>query len=381
MIEEGEADGSIFLRMDDWVRLIIPMLNSRLNDESAFPRWPVRMGHWTGRVSVAEGGGYTLGFPGVYATFTFTGGFLGCTTHAKNAFNAFHVSIDGGPSTLLRVPEGRAHLILAEGLTSGTHIVRIIRRNESWQGVVDIEAMITSAGGRLLPASEGSAASSARKLMFVGDSITAGAGIEEAPPELAGNHLESNAEASFGMELGRRLQAEVHLLGYGGRGLVRDYQGLNASQTLVAPVMFERALPDDAMSVWDHQRFTPDAVVVGLGTNDFSFGIPEQRTWIAAYDAFITRIREVHPLAWMILTNSPMFSVNQNAGNTARAATLVYYLEETVKLRRTAGDERVDLLQYRHQPGRPGNGHPTGPQHQQMADDLEPLLRSRLGWD
>ena len=250
----------------------------------------------------------------------------------------------------------------------------MVRRTESWEGVAEVHAIKVE--GELLEPP----AWPVRKMLFIGDSITCGEYVDRLPPDYQNGRNTANANGSFGMELGRRLGAQVHLVSYGGRGLVRDWQGNDAQKTATAPVFFERALPDDPQTKWDHASWQPDVVVVGLGTNDFNQGIPDEQMWVAAYEKFAARIREVYPQAWIILTGSAIFSSRVEGGDAAKTAAINHYLDETIARRMAAGDQKMEKAHFRYQPGTPGNGHPNGPQHMQMADDLEGLIRMRLGW-
>jgi lysophospholipase L1-like esterase len=329
---------------------------------------------WMGRIEEAPNGAVRLGYPGITALIHFTGTTLAWRVEATSAHCHFNVSIDNGTSRIVKAAAGRSTLVLAEGLSDGPHVARVVRRTESWPGTIAVEAVTTN--GRLLEPP----ALPERKLLFLGDSITCGAAIDHMPPDFPQDHLDCDAAGSFGMELGHRLSAQTHLVSYGGRGLVRDYQGWGRDKTLIAPVMFERAMPDDASSAWDHQRYTPDAVVIGLGTNDFATGIPDEVEWVNAYDALLTRVRQVHPRALILITNSPMFSPRTDNGDAARAAAIVHYLDEVITKRWYAGDRSAEKVLYRYQPGSSRNSHPARPQHQLMADDLESVLRARLGW-
>lgn len=333
---------------------------------------------WTGRYRADADGGVSLGYPGITLDLAMRGPRAELDVRASTGDCYVDVSIDDGSPRIVRPDAGASTLVLADGLEPGVvHRIRLVRRTESWMGILGVVA-VRAPGGAILPA----ALPPARRLLFIGDSVTCGACTELMPPDWPEGHANSNAARSFGMELGRRLGAAVHLVSYGGRGLVRDWQGLDSERDGVAtaPVFFERTLPDEAQPAWDHASWQPDAVVVGLGTNDFNQGIPDERMWVAAYDRFLARLRAVHPQAWILITSSAMFGPRLDNGDVAKAAALAHYLDESVQLRLQARDQQVEHVLYRYQPGCGRNGHPNAPQHLQMADDLEPVLRARLGW-
>jgi lysophospholipase L1-like esterase len=129
--------------------------------------------------------------------------------------------------------------------------------------------------------------------------------------------------------LGRKLGAEVHLVCYGGRGLIRDWQGRVSVAN--APQFFERALPDDPNSPWDHSCWVPDVVTVMLGTNDFHPGIPEERTYVDALLGFVRRLRETAASAPVVLCESPLFGAREDNGDRAKREALRHYLRQAVQ--------------------------------------------------
>jgi lysophospholipase L1-like esterase len=160
--------------------------------------------------------------------------------------------------------------------------------------------------------------------------------------------------------------------------VIRDWQGRH--DVLNAPQFFDLAVPDgDDPPRWDHTAYSPDAVVVSLGTNDFSLGIgplPERETFVEAYVDLIRAVRKHHPHAHVFLTEGAI--VNDQADPARPQQTVLReYLAEAA---RRLDDSRLHLVEARHYPGDAQDGHPTREQHAAMADDLTPVLRATLGW-
>lgn len=325
---------------------------------------------WMGRTQPDGNGGVRLGYPGVSLSLRTTASFITMQVTAGSADCYFDLLIDGKDPTVVRLPAGRSEIVLAEGLDpQQIHHLELVRRTESWMGVATIHDIRTADGALLAaqPAFGG-------KLLFIGDSITCGACVDCLPPDFPSGHGTANATRSFGMDVGRRLGAQVHLISYGGRGLLRDYQGLGNDQIANAPVFFERALPDEPDALWDHNAYQPDAIVVGLGTNDFSLGIPDATAWSTAYERFAQRLRTVHPDSHILLTTSPMIGSRTDNGDAEKAAFLTACLATVVQRRTQAGDTRISYLCLPHAPGL-RNSHPDAHGHRMLADALEPVLR------
>jgi len=119
-------------------------------------------------------------------------------------------------------------------------------------GTASFDGLVLPDGCELLPAP----AWPVRKLMFIGDSLTCGEYNERFPPENDSTPRSTNVARSYGMLLAKWLNAQVHVVAYGGRGLVRNWDGRRDVNTV--PVFFERSLPDDPATHWDHSRYQPE---------------------------------------------------------------------------------------------------------------------------
>lgn len=107
-----------------------------------------------------------------------------------------------------------------------------------------------------------------RRLEFVGDSITVGAGAEGAPPGSCpySDFLEHNS-GTWDRQLCANLTANCSVIAWSGKGLFANSNG----QGETMPQYFLQTLGAENYSQsWDFSRFVPDAVVIHLGTNDFN---------------------------------------------------------------------------------------------------------------
>ena len=209
--------------------------------------------------------------------------------------------------------------------------------------------------------------------MFIGDSVTCGELTAYETGRDTKAKLNSNARLSYGMILARQLGAQCNLVSYGGRGIIRDWQGIRDTRN--APQFYELALPDDPAAFWDHSRYVPDAIGIQLGTNDFSQGIPDQNEFVNAYVQFIEKVRRDAPNAVIIVMDSPMVDNDESCG--PRRSALHFYLQQIVA---RVHDAKVMLASLKHYPGVPGNTHPTGEEHEAIAAELAPAFRRALGW-
>lgn len=325
---------------------------------------------YEGRYDTTSSGDVRWGFPGLTAYLHFRGDSLSAKIEALDDDLYFDVSVDGAEPTLLRAGKGVADYSLFKAERAAEHTIMLTRRNESWQGTCTLRGFSFGAtAGEWLAAPK----LPQRKLMLIGDSVTSGEMTAYADGREMRAKQNSNARVSYGMLLARRLNAQCHLVSYGGRGIIRDWQGIR--DTANAPQFYEFALPDDPTVRWDHRRYVPDAIGIQLGTNDFNQGIPDQNEFINAYVQFVEKVRRDAPDALIFLMDSPI--VNDEPGRGPRRTVLHSYLEQIVV---RLGNPRVILAPLPRYPGVPNNGHPTGAEHAAMASELEPLLRRELSW-
>lgn len=326
-----------------------------------------------GRALTGSDGSLRFGYPGVTLRVAFTGTSLALEGGSTTGNSRLAVITDEGAPSVVRLPQGSAHVTLVEGLDEGPHHVDIVHRTETWQGIVSVKRLVLPAGGSLLapkPWPE-------RRILLIGDSVTSGEGVGRSAACENDKPGGANAHESYGMRLARALDAQVHLVSYGGRGLVRDWQG--KTDVLNAPQLFQLTIAEDSpKALWNHASYRPDVVVVSLGTNDFNLALgapPEREHYVGAYVAFVKTIRGVYPGARVLLTEGAM--LNDEDAAHPQKATLRSYLQDVV---RRLESEDVQFVPANHYAGDACDAHPTGEQHAAMAKDLEPVVRQVMGW-
>jgi len=326
-----------------------------------------------GRTLTGSDGSLRFGYPGVTLRVAFTGTSLALEGGSTSGNSRLAVSADLGAPSVVRLPQGSARVMLVEGLDEGPHQVDLVHRTETWQGIVSVRGFVLPEGRSLLapkPWPE-------RRLMLIGDSVTSGEGAGRSASCENDKPAGASAYDSYGMRLARALGAQVHLISYGGRGLVRDWQG--KTDVLNAPQFFQLTIAEDSPKVlWNHATYRPDLVLVSLGTNDFNLALgapPERGDYVGTYVAFVKTIRGVYPEARVILTEGAM--LNDADSSRPQKSTLRSYLQDTVS---QLADEHVRFVPSSHYPGDACDAHPTGEQHAAMAADLEPVVREMTGW-
>ena len=319
-----------------------------------------------GRTAIGTNGALRIGYPGVALNFTASSARAALAVTASSGDCWIDVAVDDGTPRVVHLAAGPQAVELFAG-AAGVRRIQILKRTESWQGTIDVMGVAGLDRVNPVPAP-------ARRMTFIGDSITCGAGADVPDANSTRESNENNNGAkSFGRVLAARLGSQCHLVSYGGRGMIRDWQGIRNINN--APVFYERAMPDDPTALWDHASYVPHAIGVCLGTNDFNQGVPDQNEFTNGYVEFLRKLMRDAPAAHVFVIDSPMTTDNAEQGH--RRTILGDYLDEIVARIASPLVTRANIARY---PGRAANVHPIAAEHVKIADELEPRYRAALRW-
>jgi lysophospholipase L1-like esterase len=320
--------------------------------------------HMIGRFDTSDPAGPKFAWPGSTIVATFTGTGITAQLDDNVGNNYFVVVIDGGAPTDFPTMGGTSTYPLASGLTSGTHTVSLIKRTESYDGIVQLLAL-SPIGGALVSSPE----PWARRIEYIGDSITCGYGV------LGGactnpSVQEEDWTLTAGALVASELHAEPTTIAYSGIGMYRDYSGDTTNQM---PTRFLLTLADIPTSTWGFTTPPPAVVVIDLGTNDFAMGDPGT-AYQTAYTTFIQmELRAHYPDAYVIVANSPMLSGTSRTQNAT-------YLTNVVSTLNAAGDKRVVYFEYDLETSMGCQYHPDAATDQAMAAKILPVIEHLTGW-
>jgi lysophospholipase L1-like esterase len=285
----------------------------------------------------------------------------------------FTVVVDGGAPTRIRVEPRTRRYVLASGLRAGVHTLALSKATEGQNGHERLVAVYVDA---LLAADP----LPARRIEYIGNSITVGYGADKQPiPCGQGKWYDkSHSWLAYGPTVARRVGAQWMLSAISGIGIVRNWN----SPGPVMPRVYDGIYMEyaDSLTHWDFARWTPDLVIVALGTNDFSDGAgPTPRppldgdAFVRDYAAFVARVRANYPRARLLLTDSPMLGAE-------RKQRQAEYLQRVVDARVSAGDTLVSRFSYAGHFTAGCDGHPDLAEQRTMADQLEPAVRKLMRW-
>lgn len=321
---------------------------------------------YVGRFDRTNAAGPRCAWSASAVSVTFTGDSLGVKL-SDSGQNFWQIIIDGAPTGVLALKKGEQVYPVASGLTSGTHTVELVKRTEFFGGVTQVNGFQLAAGAKLLPTP-----ARAHRLEVIGDSISCGYGNEAAGKDENFSMATENAWLAYGAVAARAVGADYVCVAWSGKKLwpnnsILEYYG--------------RTLPD-AASKWDFTTWTPDAIVINLGTNDFGKTSPDEAGWVAAYVAFIKELRSQHPKASIYCAVGTMMSDWPPGGPKSRT-TILGYLAKVIEQSNTGAGPKVRLIDFGVQ--NPANGlganwHPSAKTHALMGAQLAKALKADLGW-
>jgi len=341
---------------------------------------------FTGRIDLRDESRPLFSYSGVELGIAFEGDAVSIRLADRGSddpkkANRYQVIVDGKPTKEIVVSPKQELYELAAALGPGKHYVVVHRLTESSVGKTALLGFVLHGhDAKVVDPPE----RPERRLEVVGDSISCGYGNKvsiPAPPK--GNPTtgftaqNENHYLAYGALTARALGAELHTECISGIGVSRDYAG-NAQNRM--PDLFKRTLASDAEPIWDFSRYTPDAVIVNLGTNDFGKGLPDDVTFIASYEGFIAELRERYARAHIVCATGPMTTDAWPAGE-GRLSKFNAWVRGVVDRRKEGGDDNISFLPFTPQTAPYGEDwHPTLATHKKLSAELTAHLKKTLGW-
>lgn len=316
----------------------------RIEDSNPKRRWM----HWAGSEVRVRFSGTSLALLGSAGSNGF-GGATPTDVHVvinEDHAAAFPVRIASHNAS------GSVVIPIVSGLPDGVHTARIFKAGETSEQV-RVDGFRVDAGRGLLR----SEPLPARRLELFGDSVTGG----------------GNARLNYfgyAFQLGREIDADVHVISKGGTGVAASFAGQDLLGNYWNRLSFPNTTNASTGLPWDFSRWTPDGVVIAIGHNDqFNGG---SANFATRYAEFLGKLRTQYG------TNLPVLATNTIISNP------VSHFEPAV-LPLTATDSR---LRWVHQlsASAPVGGHPSTQGHTAMVFgdatrfSLADVIEEHLGW-
>ena len=280
--------------------------NTFINDKIALHgRWAVEMNQ------------ATCGQGAAYIRAKFKGPKIGVKMDDKNCW--WRYSIDGTQFDRIKFTDDVT--VLATDLGSGEHKITLVRSTEGEAGLSIFKGFVFDKEDDLLELVE----PERLQLEFVGDSILAGGFNEKYIYSGTYYDMEDN-DMSFGPQLARMLGADYSVLGKSGEGVVHNYGETWPSHEVHTADRYPWTCysfnGEVEHPVWDFANHPSDAVIISIGTNDFTDPNrkPEEQDFIDGYKRLVQVVRKYNPQTPIICVEALPTMIGPRAGRWTAAA-------------------------------------------------------------
>ena len=325
---------------------------------------------YIGRVAINNGTA-TYNWPGVTVTTKFSGNMLGIALKGGTK-NYFNIRIDNQKAQVIH-PVNDTIWWYPGQLSSGEHKLCIIKRTEGEMGMVEFRGIYIEEGRKIekvtLPT---------KKILFIGNSITCGYGDEGKSKTDHFKPSTENCEKSYALIVSRAFNTQYQLISHSGLGMVRNY-GDKDKLSVTRKTMPKRItylFDEDSVHQYNLQNYIPDAIVINLGTNDYStLPHPDSAVFVSTGIKLINRLLNAYPKAKIFCITGPMidepcFSNTEKmvkSVDAARNTDQVYFIGLPRNLLNQPGDFGAD-------------SHPSYRGHIKSAEIILPIMGKAMKW-
>lgn len=320
--------------------------------------------NFTGRVQKMNDGSVRFDWVGTYVKTDFTGTGLSMRV-SEEGESWYNIFIDGMLKDKIQVKGKEPHVVvLADKLHNGTHRLFLQRCTEGEYGRTTIYSF-TAKGKGTFKAVPGSG----RMIEVIGDSYTCGYGTEGANEKEHFKLSTENCNKAYACIIARYFNADYCLVAHSGMGAIRNYNGKtmrNMSQRY--PLLF-----DDHDSVaYDFKAYTPNLVIINLGTNDFSVQAAPSG-YVSQYVKLIKTVRSHY-------NNVPVLCVIPHSANIFLQAALQKVKEEVADMKDVRVAQPMPNLMLKGE-DYGSDFHPNWKGQQKIAMTLIPQVAAMTGWE
>ncbi len=214
---------------------------------------------YVGRVNPAT---KELSWPGSGILFTFTGTSVTIGIASVSGTNSVDLVVDGGAPVV--ISSFGLSISTPAGLSQGTHTVVLRKRSEPVYGSIFLGAITTN--GALAAATVPT-----RQIEIIGDSITVGYGLDGTNPCTNSAAVVDNPK-TYGALAAGILGADYSVVAWSGKGLIHNIATGSTDTSPLMPELYTRYGANDADNSYSYpSSWSPNAIVINLGTNDFSY--------------------------------------------------------------------------------------------------------------
>ena len=181
--------------------------------------------------------------------------------------------------------EKETECVLFESDVEKTVLIRVLKLSEVNFGCagfksLQIDGKLNKASALSAGSEAGSGVCKSPKIEIIGDSITCGYGVEGVFEKDVFTTKQERADKAYAFLTAKALDAEFNLVSWSGIGIISKYVDASVEEpdtTVVMPSVWPYTDKSLALrrgiepAVWNENWFSPDIVVIHLGTNDASY--------------------------------------------------------------------------------------------------------------
>ena len=330
--------------------------------------------NYYGRIDFSDEENPEFCWSGVIIEANFTGSVIGMKIDHQNAY--YDVVIDDFIDTIIKITSDDKY-IFASNLSESIHTVRIKLRSEDHLSTGSFKGLIIDDNQELKEPPP----KPLRKIEFIGDSYTAGYGIESpdrvCDPEQLNRY--TNVNVTFAAKVTESFHAQSIILGWSGSGLVKNYntQTTQKRSPDPFPYYYGRLLGASDNKEWNFSSWIPQLVVICLGTNDYTHNRnpqtnppPDDSMFIGDYHRFIDRIKTNYPDASVICMSTGNETFEKNVKEVVSQQHTIY------------NNPNVYFAPYPTSLTNTGcDWHPSVEDNEKVARILIDTIMVKMGWD
>lgn len=257
--------------------------------------------------------------------------------------------------------------------------VKIVKLSETAHSTCAVKSIAVTAEEDIAPAEK-----KERFIEFIGDSITCGYGVDDENRDHHFSTTTEDATKTYAYKTAENLGADYSMVSISGYGIISGYSdGRKKVSNQTMPRYYDKlgfsytALGGKKPNAydWDFTGYTPDVIVVNLGTNDDSYTKSDEEKcneFAQAYTEFLGTIRSHNPDSQIICTLGIM------------GANLYPYVEKAVdSYTAETGDTKVTAMRFDNQDQADGiaaDWHPSEKTHAKAAGALTDKIKEITGW-
>lgn len=272
----------------------------------------------------------------------------------------FNLNLDGKTS-ILKAENGWLTIPVEN---AGQHKVTLFKRTEASVGHVGFLGFsVKNKVIKLVQApSHASNINKPLRLLFYGDSITAGACNEDGAEDQWVNFKTHNSAKSYAAFTAKGLNADYRNISISGMGISVGYQPYIAEQ------VWNRLYPNPQAPLADLNLWQPNIVFLNFGENDDSFSHNQQnsfpKNYAAKYIQLVRNMRKAYPKSHIVILRGGMYG-------GAKSARLREPWEQVVKTLELS-DSNIRHYVFKHW----SSLHPRVADHKKMALELVAWVKS-----